>query len=37
MGWKPPIMSIIKLNTDGASKANKVAGCGEILKDHKGD
>lgn len=35
-GWKPPTINMIKLNTNGASKSDKVAGCGGILRDHKG-
>ncbi|XP_058740844.1 uncharacterized protein LOC131613166 [Vicia villosa] len=37
MGWKPPKRSMIKLNMDDARKDNKVAECGGILTDHKGD
>lgn len=36
IGWKPPTRSMIKLNTDGASNIDNVAGCGCVLRDHKG-
>lgn len=36
-GWKPPISDVIKLNKDGARKYNNSAGCGGILRNHKGE
>jgi hypothetical protein len=32
VGWKPPRFDYIKLNTDGAYKADQVAGCGGVLE-----
>ncbi|XP_058761241.1 uncharacterized protein LOC131634594 [Vicia villosa] len=37
MGWKLSIIGMWKLNTYGASKANKEAGCSGIVRDHNGD
>lgn len=36
-GWKPPTRDMIKLNTDGDRKWNNSAGCGGILRNHKGE
>lgn len=36
-GWIPPTRSVIKMNTDGASKTYNVTGCGGVLRDHKGE
>lgn len=35
--WKPPLVNMVMLNSDGASKENKVASCGGIIRDTRGD
>ncbi|GAU47106.1 hypothetical protein TSUD_403390 [Trifolium subterraneum] len=32
IGWVPPKENFVKLNTDGASKNNQVAGCGGVVR-----
>jgi hypothetical protein len=32
VSWKPPAEGMVKLNTDGASKEGKIAGCGGIFR-----
>jgi ribonuclease HI len=37
IGWVPPKENFVKLNTDGASNNNNVAGCGGLVRDREGD
>lgn len=37
MWWNPPVVGMMKLNTDGASKFSREAGCGRIIRDNRGD
>jgi hypothetical protein len=37
IGWSPPRTSFVKLNTDGASKDNQIAGCGGVIRGCQGD
>jgi ribonuclease HI len=37
VGWKPPDVGWIKLNTDGACKEVYAAGCGGILRNNNGE
>lgn len=34
--WKPPLVNMVMLNTDGSSKGNKIVGCGGIIRDTRG-
>ncbi|GAU46467.1 hypothetical protein TSUD_402340 [Trifolium subterraneum] len=37
IGWEPPSQGWVKLNTDGARKNERVAGCGGIIRNNIGD
>ncbi|MCH98228.1 ribonuclease H protein [Trifolium medium] len=37
IGWKPPDVGWTKLNTDGACKDMRIAGCGGLLRDNHGE
>ncbi|MCH86415.1 putative non-LTR retroelement reverse transcriptase [Trifolium medium] len=37
IGWQPPSGNYVKLNTDGPSKENSIAGCGGIIKGNQGE
>jgi hypothetical protein len=37
VGWKPPDVGWIKLNTDGACKEAYASGCGGILRNNNGE
>ncbi|GAU26682.1 hypothetical protein TSUD_314590 [Trifolium subterraneum] len=37
IGWLPPKANFVKLNTNGASKDNTVAGCGGVTRDCQGE
>ncbi|GAU37398.1 hypothetical protein TSUD_361030 [Trifolium subterraneum] len=36
IGWEVPEEGWVKVNTDGASKGEGLAGCGGIIRDHRG-
>jgi hypothetical protein len=36
ISWKPPMEEWVKLNTDGAYKEGRVAGCGGVIRDSNG-
>lgn len=36
IGWKSPEEGWVKVNTDGTSKAEGIAGCGGLIRDHRG-
>jgi ribonuclease HI len=35
--WRPPKISFVKLNTDGAYKKDQIAGCGGIIRGNQGE
>jgi ribonuclease HI len=35
--WKPPQVLFVKLNTDGAYKADQAAGCGGVIRGSQGE
>ncbi|PNY12420.1 ribonuclease H [Trifolium pratense] len=37
IGWSPPKMNFVKLNTDGAYKENRAAGCGGVIRGCEGE
>ncbi|KAK2399946.1 Polynucleotidyl transferase, ribonuclease H superfamily protein [Trifolium repens] len=36
-GWAVPVSNFVKLNTDGASKEGKIAGCGGVIRGSQGE
>ncbi|CAJ2673373.1 unnamed protein product [Trifolium pratense] len=34
--WQPPEEGWVKVNSDGASKGEQMAGCGGLIRDHRG-
>ncbi|PNX61102.1 ribonuclease H, partial [Trifolium pratense] len=36
IGWKVPEEGWVKVNIDGASKGERLAGCGGLIRDHQG-
>ncbi|KAK2361727.1 Polynucleotidyl transferase, ribonuclease H superfamily protein [Trifolium repens] len=37
IGWKPLVEGWVKINMDGACKGMITAGCGSIIRDHRGN
>jgi ribonuclease HI len=37
VGWKPPVGSFVRLNTDGARKNDNRTGCGGVIRGNQGE
>lgn len=37
IGWNPPMLGWVKLNTNGSSKDNETSDCGDVLQGCNGE